>query len=84
MSENKGKLIDKVKDFATEIKTHWDTPAEGKYVPYKEYKDIVFAVGSNYAGSKTLEYISFASPMLSSATFLLSTERSSVSIIEFL
>ncbi len=61
MSENKGKLIDKVKDFATEIKTHWDTPAEGKYVPYKEYKDIVFAVGSNYAGSKTLEYISFAS-----------------------
>ncbi len=61
MSENKGKLMDKVKYLATEIKDHWDTPAEGKYVPYKEYKDIVFAVGSNYAGSKTLEYIAFAS-----------------------
>lgn len=39
-------LFGKVKAFATEIKTHWNTPAEGKYVPYKEYKDVVFAVGS--------------------------------------
>ena len=31
------KLLDKAKDLFTEIKTHWDTPAEGKYVPYKEY-----------------------------------------------
>ena len=53
--------FDKVKAFATEIKTHWNTPAEGKYVPYKEYKDVVFAVGSNYAGTKVLEYIAFAS-----------------------
>ncbi len=59
MSEKKGKVIDTVKSFATEIKTHWNTPAEGKYVPYKEYKDVVVAVGSNYAGSKTLEYIGF-------------------------
>ena len=22
--------------FFTEVKTHWKTPAEGKYVPYKE------------------------------------------------
>ncbi len=56
-----GKLLSKAKDLFTEIKTHWDTPAEGKYVPYKEYKDVVLAVGSNYAGSKVLEYISFAS-----------------------
>ncbi|MBQ8503153.1 MAG: hypothetical protein IJ491_02625 [Clostridia bacterium] len=49
----------KIKSFFTEIKTHWNTPAEGKYVPYKEYKDVVFAVGSNYAGAKTLEYIGF-------------------------
>ncbi len=49
----------KIKSFFTEIKTHWNTPAEGKYVPYKEYKDVVFAVGSNYAGSKVLEYIGF-------------------------
>ena len=62
MSDKKKTLsIDKVKDFVTEIKTHWNTPAEGKYVPYKEYKDVVLAVGSNYAGSKVLEYIGFFS-----------------------
>ena len=62
MSDNeKTGLVNKAKSLFTEIKTHWDTPAEGKYVPYKEYKDIVFAVGSNYAGEKTLEFITFAS-----------------------
>ncbi len=55
-----GGLKTKARSLFTEIKTHWDKPAEGKYVPYKEYKDIVLAVGSNYAGSKTLEYITFA------------------------
>lgn len=50
----------KVKWLFNEIKTHWKTPAPGKYVPYKEYKDVVISVGSNYAGSKTLEYIAFA------------------------
>ncbi len=55
------KLTEKVQAFFTEVKTHWNTPAEGKYVPYKEYKDVVFAVGSNYAGSKVLEYIGFFS-----------------------
>ena len=50
----------KVKGLYTEIKTHWNTPAEGRYVPYKEYKDVVISVGSNYAGNKTLEYITFA------------------------
>ena len=54
-------LMGKVKSLFTEIKTHWNTPAEGKYVPYKEYRDVVFAVGSNYAGSKVLEYIGFFS-----------------------
>ena len=52
--------LDKVKALATEIKTHWNTPAEGKYVPYKEYKDVFLGVGFNYAGSKVLEYIGFA------------------------
>ena len=55
------KITGKVKSLFTEIKTHWNTPAEGKYVPYKEYKDVLFAVGSNYAGSKVLEYIGFFS-----------------------
>ena len=54
-----GNALGKVKGLFTEIRTHWHTPAEGKYVPYKEYKDIFIAVGSNYAGSKLLEYIWF-------------------------
>ncbi len=54
-------LMDKAKALGTEIKTHWNTPAEGKYVPYKEYKDVVIGVGANYTGSKVLEYIGFAS-----------------------
>ena len=49
-----------VQNFFTEVKTHWKTPAEGKYVPYKEFKDIFIAVGSNYTASKVLEYIYFA------------------------
>lgn len=58
MSEKSG-AFGKVKGFMTEVKTHWNTPKEGNYVPYKEYRDIFIAVGSNYAGSKMLEYISF-------------------------
>ena len=50
----------KVKALFTEIKTHWKKPAPGKYVPYKEYLHIFAGVGSNYAGSKTLEWIAFA------------------------
>lgn len=56
---DKGAAKSKVKDFLAEIKTHWNKPAPGKYVPYKEYLDVVVSVGSNYAGMKTLEYISF-------------------------
>ncbi len=53
-------LNGKVKSLFTEIKTHWRTPAPGKYVPYKEYLNILLGVGSNYVGSKTLEYLTFA------------------------
>ncbi len=49
----------KVKALFTEIKTHWKKPAPGKYVPYREYLDILIGSGSNYAGSKILEYITF-------------------------
>ena len=49
----------KLLNFASDVKTHWSTPAEGRYVPYREYKDIFIAVGSNYAGSKMLEYMYF-------------------------
>lgn len=50
----------KVKSLFTEIKTHWKTPEQGKYVSYREYLDILLGVGSNYVGSKTLEYLGFA------------------------
>ena len=61
MSEKFDKAVTTVKNFATEVKTHWNTPAEGKFVPYKEYKDVVIGVGANYTGTKTLEYIGFFS-----------------------
>jgi len=51
----------KIGAFVNEVKTHWKTPAEGRYVPYREYKDVFLSVGSNYAGSKVLEYIYFGS-----------------------
>ena len=54
------KKENKVKWLFNEIKTHWKTPAPGKYVPYREYKDVILSVGSNYAGTKILEYITFA------------------------
>ena len=53
------KGFSKVKQLFTEIKTHWSKPAPGKYVPYREYLDIWLGSGSNYAGSKILEYIGF-------------------------
>lgn len=59
ISEEKS-LIGKVKWLFSEIKEHWNQPAEGKYVPYKEYLSIWLSVGSNYSGLKTLDYISFA------------------------
>lgn len=36
-----------------EMKKYWNTPAEGKYVPYKEYFSIFAAVGGDY----TLNYL---------------------------
>ena len=50
----------KISGFVHEVKDHWKTPAEGKYVPYREYKDVFLSVGFNYAGNKTLEYLAFA------------------------
>lgn len=55
--EKKGNAV---KRLAGDIKAHWKTPAQGKYVPYREYLDIFIGNGCNYAGSKTLEYLTFA------------------------
>ena len=45
--DEKTSLVDKGKWFFNEVKDHWSTPAEGKYVPYKEYKDVIIGVGAN-------------------------------------
>ena len=49
----------KVRNLGTEFKTHWNTPAEGKYVPYKEYLSIFAAVGGNYSAAYLLGFLSF-------------------------
>lgn len=59
MSKNSTPLPAKIKSFASDVKAHWSKPKEGRYVTYREYLDIFAGVGSNYAGSKTLEYIAF-------------------------
>ncbi len=55
----KGSPKEKIGAFFSEVKTHWKTPAEGKYVSYKEYLYIFLGIGSNYTGSKILENIGF-------------------------
>ncbi len=50
---------DKLSGLKTDIKTHWKVPAEGKYVPYKEYVSIFFAVGGNYSLGYLLGLLSF-------------------------
>ena len=55
----KGLPKEKIGAFFSEVKTHWKTPAEGKYVSYKEYLYIFLGIGSNYTGSKILENIGF-------------------------
>lgn len=49
MAKEKGK----VKAFFKDVKTHWNTPPEGKYVPYREYLSIFGATGGDY----TLSYL---------------------------
>ncbi len=61
MSEGKVSKLGKAKAVFTDIKTHWKTPKEGCYVPFKEYKDVFLGIGGNYVAEKTLsEYIVFA------------------------
>ncbi|MBR3551957.1 MAG: leucine-rich repeat protein [Clostridia bacterium] len=57
---NSSEKAGKIRTFFHEVRTHWKTPPEGKYVPYREYKDIFLSVGFNYTGNKLLEYIVFA------------------------
>lgn len=43
----------KTKSFFSNIKEHWNTPAPGRYVPFKEYLSIFGAIGGDY----TLQYL---------------------------
>ncbi len=56
-SEGKAKFS--FKNVLGEFRDHWNIPAEGKYVPYKEYLSVFLAVGGDYALSRVLGYISF-------------------------
>lgn len=49
----------KASNLVKDVKTHWKTPAEGRYVPYKEYLHIFAAVGGNYANAYLLGFLSF-------------------------
>lgn len=45
-------MLEKIKKIPTEIKTHWKTPAEGKYIPYREFAAYSFGgIGVNTINS---------------------------------
>ncbi len=54
-----GSKGEKVKAFFGEFKNHWNTPPEGRYVPYKEYVSVLLGVGGDYALQRVLNYLSF-------------------------
>ncbi|MCM1545345.1 MAG: MFS transporter [Ruminococcus sp.] len=45
-------MLEKIKTFPDEIKSHWNKPAEGKYIPYKEFAAYSFGgIGVNTINS---------------------------------
>ncbi len=56
----KGQAKTKLRNFGKELKTYWNKPAPGKFVPYKEYLEICGAINFNYALKTPVSYISFA------------------------
>lgn len=58
-TESKMPFTKKAGNLISEFRTHWNTPAEGKYVPYKEYLSIFLAVGGNYSAQYLLGFLSF-------------------------
>lgn len=49
----------KTKAFAGNFKDHWNVPAEGRYVPFKEYLWVFLGVGGDYSLVRVLNYLSF-------------------------
>ncbi len=58
-NEQKTSFSQKAGSLISEFRNHWNTPAEGKYVPYKEYVSIFLAVGGNYSAQHLLGMLSF-------------------------
>ena len=56
---NTSKAKGAVKSFFQQFIKHWNVPAEGRYVPYKEYFWVFLAVGGDYSLKRVLNYISF-------------------------
>ena len=48
-----------IKKLFNEFKDHWNIPAKGKFVPYKEYLSVFIGVGGDYALQRVLNYLSF-------------------------
>ncbi|MBQ3044894.1 MAG: MFS transporter [Clostridia bacterium] len=48
-----------LKSVVTDFKDHWNIPAEGRYVPYKEYVSVLWAVGGDYSLTRVLNYLGF-------------------------
>ncbi len=58
-TEQKTPIRTKAGNLFSEFRTHWNAPAEGKYVSYKEYLSIFLAVGGNYSAQHLLGMLSF-------------------------
>ena len=49
----------KVKSLFANIRQHWNTPAPGRYVPFKEYLSIFGAIGGDYTLAYLRSFLSF-------------------------
>lgn len=62
MSENnegRGRAREGISNIMKDFKEHWNIPAEGKYVPYKEYISVFLGIGGDYSLGSVLGYIWF-------------------------
>ena len=49
----------KVRSLFSNIRQHWNTPAPGRYVPFKEYLSIFGAIGGDYTLAYLRSFLSF-------------------------
>ena len=58
-TQTKQSLKSKLGGLMGNFRKYWNTPEEGRYVPYKEYLSIFAAVGGNYSASYIMGFLSF-------------------------